>query len=220
MCVGKRIHENLITATSNDSITVLDIVDKYVQECQLLSELHHSNITTFFGICFLPDYQFPILVMEKLDGSLDDLLETIPGIPLSLKCSILEDVARGLLYLHKHKPQLVHRDLTAKNVLLTTSLEAKISDFGNSHIVNVQPDISSSSTSLVYRSPDSLYKISSCTSVDIFSFGHLIIFTLTQVYAAYNYYYTIDNNIANRPSVLALNLHLMLSSFFTSGISW
>ena len=78
--------------------------------------------------------------MEKLDGSLDDLIETVPNISLILKTSILEDVARGLLYLHKHDPPIVHRDLTAKNVLLTSSLVAKVTDFGNSRTVSIQPD--------------------------------------------------------------------------------
>jgi serine/threonine protein kinase len=58
---------------------------------------------------------------------------------LTLKRSMLEDVARGLLYLHKHTPQIVHRDLTAKNVLLTSCFVARITDFGNSRIIDLQP---------------------------------------------------------------------------------
>ena len=72
------------------------------------------------GVCFLPDCQLPVLLMERLDGNLDDLIETVPNIPLALKRSILEDMSRGLLYLHKHTPQIIHRDLTAKNVLLNS----------------------------------------------------------------------------------------------------
>ena len=83
-----------------------------------MSDLRHPNITLFLGVCFLPNCQLPVLVMERLDGSLDDLLETVPNIPLALKRSILEDIARGLLYLHKHNPQIIHRDLTC---LLYTS---------------------------------------------------------------------------------------------------
>ena len=67
--------------------------------------------------------------MERFEGSLDDLLESTPNIPLVLKRCMLEDISRGLLYLHKHTPQIIHRDLTAKNVLLTSSLVAKITDF-------------------------------------------------------------------------------------------
>ena len=65
-------------------------------------------------------------MMERLDCSLDDLLETVPNIPLTLKHSMLKDIARGLLYLHKHEPQIIHKDLTAKNVLLTSSLVANL----------------------------------------------------------------------------------------------
>ena len=113
VCAGKKIHETLIDA---DNAGVENIAGKYVQECQLMSDLRHPNITLFLGVCFLPNCQLPVLVMERLEGNLDDLLETVPNIPLVLKQSMLEDVAKGLLYLHKHNPQIIHRDLTAKNV--------------------------------------------------------------------------------------------------------
>ena len=85
--------------------------------------------------------------MERLEGNLDDLLETVPNIPLALKQSMLEDVARGLLYLHKHNPQIIHRDLTAKNVLLTSSLVAKVTDFGN--LYNCEPAAWSTSSNII-----------------------------------------------------------------------
>lgn len=152
-----------------------------------MSELRHPNITLFLGVCFLPDCQLPVLVMEKLDSSLDDLLEAVPNIPLSLKQSILEDIVHGLLYLHQHTPQIVHRDLTAKNVLLTSYFVAKITDFGNSRIANLDPGqlvqtMSRFPGTMVYMPPEAL---SASTrygpSLDIFSFGHLALYTLTQV---------------------------------------
>ena len=152
-----------------------------------MSDLRHPNITLFLGVCFLPNCQLPVLLMERLDGSLYDLLETVPNIPLALKRSMLEDVARGLLYLHKHNPQIVHRDLRAKNVLLTSSLVAKITDFGNSRIVNLQPGqlartFSRLPGTLVYMPPEALSASSRYgPSLDVFSFGHLALFTLTQV---------------------------------------
>ena len=125
--------------------------------------------------------------MERLDGNLDDLIETVPNIPLVLKQSILEDVSRGLLYLHKHTPQIIHRDLTAKNVLLNSYFMAKITDLGNSRIVNLQPGqlartLSRLPGTLVYMPPEALSSSSRYgPSLDIFSFGHLALFTLTQV---------------------------------------
>ena len=184
ICAGKKIHAALLDA---GNVGIQDVASKYVQECQLMSDLRHPNITLFLGVCFLPNFQLPVLLMERLDGSLDELLETVPNIPLVLKRSILEDVAKGLLYLHKHDPQIVHRDLTAKNVLLTSSLIAKITDFGNSRIVDLQPGqlaktLSSAPGTLVYMPPEALSDISRYgPSLDVFSFGHLALFTLTQV---------------------------------------
>ena len=184
LCAGKKIHEILLDV---DNIGVRDIAAKYVQECQLMSDLRHPNITLFLGLCFLPSCQFPVLVMERLEGSLDNLLETVPKIPLTLKYSMLEDVSRGLLYLHKHDPQIIHRDLTARNVLLTSALVAKITDLGNSRIVNIQPGqlaqtLSRNPGTLVYMPPEALSAAARYgSSLDIFSFGHLGIFVGLQV---------------------------------------
>ena len=101
--------------------------------------MRHPHIVQFLGLCFLEGSTLPVLVMEQLDSSLDSLLEGAPGLPLSLKRSLLTDVIRGLLYLHTHCPPVVHRDLSARNVLLTSSLVAKISDLGNARIVNLSP---------------------------------------------------------------------------------
>ena len=152
-----------------------------------MSGLRHPNIALFMGVCFLPNCLLPVLVMERLDSNLDDLLENIPNIPLVLKRSMLEDVARGLLYLHKHNPQVIHRDLTAKNVLLSTSLVAKLTDFGNSRIVNLQPGqitrtLSRLPGTLVYMPPEAFTETSRYgPSLDIFSFGHLALFVALQV---------------------------------------
>ena len=102
ICAGKKIHEAFLDA---NNVGIQEIANKYVQECQLMCDLRHPNITLFR---FLPYCQLPVLLMERLDESLDDLLETVPSIPLALKRAMLKDVARDLLYLHKHSPQIVH----------------------------------------------------------------------------------------------------------------
>ena len=186
ICAGKKIHEALIDAGNQG---VPDLVQKYEQECQLMSSLRHPNITQFLGLCFLPGTRLPLLVMERLETSLDDLLEHMPGLPLSLKRSVLEDVASGLVYLHKRMPPVIHRDLTAKNVLLTSSLVAKITDMGNSRIVDMRPGqmartLSKLPGTLVYMPPEALGETHRYgPSLDIFSFGHLALYTLIQVSA-------------------------------------
>ena len=184
ICAGKKIYEILLDA---GNVGVDNISQKYLREFELMSDLRHPNVTQFLGVCFLPNCQLPVLVMERLDGSLDDLLEIVPNIPLVLKRSTLEDVARGLLYLHAHDPQIIHRDLTAKNVLLTSSLVAKITDLGNSRIVTLQPGqlartLSRLPGTLSYMPPEALKSSARYgPSLDVFSFGHLALFTLTQV---------------------------------------
>ena len=182
------MHEVLLDAGNEGAENV---AVKYVQECSIMSGLRHPNIAQFLGVCFFDDSPLPILLIEKLDSSLDDLLETVPNIPLALKRSMLEDVAKGLLYLHQHNPQIIHRDLTAKNVLLSTSLVAKVTDFGNSRIVDLQPDqlartLSRLPGTLVYMPPEALEASSHYgPSLDIFSFGHLSLFIGLQVISSY-----------------------------------
>ena len=93
---------------------------------------------------------------------------------------------RGLLHLHRES--VVHRDLTARNVLLTTSLRAKITDFGNSRIVRLEPGrlartLTRFPGTLVYMAPEAVSERGQYgPSLDVFSFGVLTLFVLTQVY--------------------------------------
>ncbi len=72
------------------------------------------------------------MVMELLLTSLGKFLDDVRDIDLSLKLCILQDVCTGLDYLHSR--DIIHRDLSHNNVLLDSSLRAKITDMGNSRI--------------------------------------------------------------------------------------
>jgi serine/threonine protein kinase len=39
------------------------------------------------------------------------------------------DAARGMLYLHSHKPVILHRDLKSPNLFVTNALHVKVGDF-------------------------------------------------------------------------------------------
>ena len=173
-----------------------------------MSSLHHPNVTQFLGICFFPGTRLPLLVMEQLETSLDDLLEHMPHLQISLKCSILKDVASGLLYLHKRNPPVIHRDLTAKNVLLTSHLAAKITDMGNSRIINMKPGrlaqtLSKLPGTLVYMPPEALDdRHSYGPPLDVFSFGHLALFTVLQVRYSIIMYVCVHNSNLLSPAHL------------------
>ena len=105
---------------------------------------------------------------------------------LKRKVSILLDTASGLEYLHSRTPAIIHRDLTAKNVLLDSELRAKITDFGNSRIMDLDPEsspetLTSLPGTLEYMPPEAQGGNASYDpSLDVFSFGHLSLFTITQ----------------------------------------
>ena len=177
ICAGKKLFDALIEPGNQG---VQQTVENYYRECSLLSDLRHPNVVQFLGICFLPKTRLPVLVMERLDGSLDELLESTPNIPLHVKVSILQDVTRGLVYLHNHKPPIIHRDLTARNVLLTPAMTAKVADLGNSRLLAKKMTRGVPGT-LVYMPPEASDESNEYgTSLDMFSFGHLSLFTAIQ----------------------------------------
>ncbi len=44
------------------------------------------------------------------------------------------DIARGMIYLHGHRPPICHRDLKPQNCLVTANFTVKIGDFGLSGV--------------------------------------------------------------------------------------
>ena len=151
-----------------------------------MSTLRHPHIVQFLGVCYLPGARLPSLVMERLDTNLHELLETTTNLPLAVKNSILlADTVRGLLYLHSQSPPIIHRDLTARNVLLNSAMVAKIADLGMARIVSLQPYQLATMTqgpgNIVYMPPEVMGEHTQYnSSLDIFSFGNIALFTLTQ----------------------------------------
>ena len=186
-CAAKMIHEEL--AVGDNSISL-----QFSRELRLQATLRHPNITQFIGVCKQEDFSSHVLVMELMHSNLHEFL-TKPDmqniIPLSRKKSILEDIARGLHYLHKK--EIVHRDLTAKNVLLTSSLVAKIADLGTSRIVPKVADthkavsMTTNPGNFLYMPPEANQADYNAKKLDVFSFGHLTIFTLLQVILTHLY---------------------------------
>ena len=185
VCAAKRIHESLLQSVDRKEFNY--ITSKYVSECKLMSRLRHPHIVQFMGVCDLPGSKLPLLIMERMETSLHSLLESGTELPLSLKRALLLDVAKGLHYLHSHSPPIIHRDLTATNVLLNSSLVAKIADLGVARIIDLRPDqlqatvLTTAPGNVIYMPPEALAKVAEYdTSLDVFSYGNIALFTLTQ----------------------------------------
>ena len=162
----------------------------FVEECKLMSQLRHPHIVQFLGVAYLPGSTIPVLLMEKLQTSLDNLLETSPNIPLDVKVHLLTGTARGVVYLHSHTPPIAHRDLTARNILIDSGLSAKIGDLGVARMVNIQPGqlaatMTAGPGNNLYMPPETVQEEGATrynTAIDIFSFGVVSLFTLTQTF--------------------------------------
>ena len=155
-----------------------------------MSHLRHPHIVQFLGVAYLPGSPIPVLLMEKLQTSLDNLLETSPNIPLDVKVHLLTGTAQGVVYLHSHTPPIAHRDLTARNILIDSGLIAKIADMGVARMVNIQPGqlaatMTAGPGNNLYMPPETVQEEGATrynTAIDIFSFGVVSLFTLTQTF--------------------------------------
>ena len=198
VCAVKKIHDVFQNRSEILAAEIRKTSAQFARECQLMSTLRHPHIVQFLGVCFVKGSHLPALVMERLLTSLHDLLdpETDPPppldafFPLSLKCSVLHNVASGLVYLHERPQPIIHRDLSARNILLTTGMVAKIADLGVARIVpctRAAATMTKAPGAGIYMPPEALEAKSEQSSkydasIDVFSFGVVSIFILSQTF--------------------------------------
>ena len=141
--------------------------------------------------------------MEKMCQSLRNLIEEYDSIliPVNLKLSILDDVCLGLRYLHSKDPPILHRDLTPNNILLTSYLEAKISDLGVAKAVQTKSPQSMTKApgTADFMPPEALAdKPIYGLPLDVFSLGGVILFTTIQQWPHPTSWVQIDADTGNK----------------------
>ena len=177
----KSFHSILITATTKE-LEVNKVEKAFIEECRNAVSINHSNIVHTYGLHFPQSNPFPSIVMELLPYCLADVLDN-PSFRSCLKPFILADVAKGLHYLHSQS--IMHRDLTANNILLTAYFTAKISDFGQAKVISPSQihQHSVAPGNIIYMPPeakiidgeDNSTRLKYNYSLDVFSFGVLIL---------------------------------------------
>ena len=195
-CIAKRLRDILFDQGGHEPVRLQDqqdCYDKFFRECVLLSRADHPNIVKFIGVQFGPEKFDLTLFMEKLAEELQKYLESNPSIEFSVKVSILYDISCGLLYLHE-QCSVIHRDLTASNVLLTTKNRAKIADLGVSRIANRNfKELTKNPGTLAYIPPEARTQSATFNeSFDIFSMGVLALFTSIQEFPEFNWEHVPD----------------------------
>jgi len=123
----------------------------------------------------------PIIITELLEMNLRTAYERELEFN---KLSIFQDVARALNYLHNRHEPIIHRDISAPNVLLEAlpnrAMKAKVSDLGSANLAKLAQTLGEGA--IIYAPPETIPqahnphapRFSQTTKVDVYCFGVLL----------------------------------------------
>lgn len=157
-------------------------VEMFLDEARLSMRLNHANIVQVFDLGVADGTYF--IVMEFVDGvNLRKLLEILSEkgirLPFNLALYLIMEVCKGLAHAHERKDQggaamqIVHRDISPPNILISRAGEVKITDFG---LAKAKTQISGTDPGVVkgkfsYLSPEAANGIVVDFRTDIFAVG-------------------------------------------------
>jgi len=144
--------------------------DALLHEARAASTLDHKNIATVHAVEQTDDGQL-FLVMAYYEGESLAARMTGPGFPTQAALEVVQQIAEGLSHAHEHN--IVHRDIKPSNVILTSSGEAKIVDFGLARFVSpgASTQTMTFSGTLSYMSPEQVMGRPVDARSDIWSLG-------------------------------------------------
>jgi len=136
----------------------------FFREISTWEKLSHRNIAKLLSPHFTP---VPHIEVEYTDGgNLYDALKT-GGLEVERACRIAFDITRGLEYAHsKH---VLHGDINPKNILLTSTGEAKITDFGLAKVATSSSIVKG--YTLAYASKEQVEKGRADEKTDVYQLG-------------------------------------------------
>ena len=152
---------------------------RFEREAKLASSLDHTNICTIFGLHKVGDIHF--IAMQYIEGR--NVRQLVDGQPLDLRraLSIVIQVTDALTAAHARG--IVHRDIKARNVMVTRSGTVKVLDFGLAKLMETHTTGSSDPqlTELgvpygtsTYAAPEQAQGLKADHRADVFSTGVLL----------------------------------------------
>lgn len=159
---------------------------RFNQDSKLLCAIHHPYIVQYFDVYIQYETKRSVLLMELMDESLASFLVRSPKtLPIHLQVEFCHNVIQALAYLHSNN--IIHRDLTGNNVLISAGSRAKVTDHGMMKIVDSQLESSprfkqmTTPDSIPYMPPEAFKHPPSYSNLlDIFSFGVLSLQIITR----------------------------------------
>ncbi|KAL7192605.1 hypothetical protein ACSBR2_024429 [Camellia fascicularis] len=107
-----------------------DRVGDFLSELGIIAHINHPNAAKLIG--FGVDGGLHLVLQFSPHGSLASVLHgATEKLDWKIRFKVALGVAEGLQYLHcECQRRIIHRDITASNILLTEDYEPQISDFG------------------------------------------------------------------------------------------
>ncbi|XP_064393440.1 uncharacterized protein LOC135340941 isoform X2 [Halichondria panicea] len=168
----KRLHEE---------IALPIYIEKMEREMRLLAEVRHPNLVQFIGAIFDEQRQAnrspPLIITELLDMNLRQAYERNQLDPGN-RLSIFKDIALALDYLHQRYNPIIHRDVSAPNVLLQRmpnhQLKGKVSDLGSANFL--QHSHTMGEGAIIYSPPEVIPQPlvrppPQTVKIDVYSYG-------------------------------------------------
>ena len=165
-----------------------DFINMFTREARLAALLQHPNIVQIFDYGNIEHSYF--IAMEYIDGkNLGEILSILKqGLSVDQAVFIISKISKGLDYSHSKKDDttaealnIVHRDISPQNMLISYQGEVKISDFGISKAKS-EPSLTQAGVvkgKLAYLSPEQALGEQSDRRADIYALGLVFYETLT-----------------------------------------
>ena len=164
-----------------------DHVSRLHREVRVMAQVRHPNLLLFIAAVFderVDPLHPPLIITELLDVDLRKAYRANMVMSNNL-LSIFQDVACALNYLHCLREPIIHRDLSAPNVLLEAMAnhrwKAKVSDFGSANIAKLAQ--TAAEGAIMYSAPECLPEelrgpnapnLPQTPKIDVYSYGVLL----------------------------------------------